>query len=113
MADRKCPRHSFRFQAADGVKGECHLGFQDECGMAAGGDEPQTVSPKIASSSSSNGATDTSYLKTDPDELHNLAIDTSTNSALILRQNELLNRLIAREVGNDNGSFLPAALRKS
>jgi arylsulfatase len=42
----------------------------------------------------------------------NLAIDTVANRELILRQNELLNRLIAREVGKNDGSFLPAALGK-
>lgn len=52
-------------------------------------------------------------LEHDPDEMINLAIDTVANRELILRQNALLNRLIAREVGNNNGSFLPAALRKA
>lgn len=51
-------------------------------------------------------------LERDPDEMVNLAVDTSANRELILRQNELLNRLIAREVGDNNGSFLPKALRK-
>jgi arylsulfatase len=51
-------------------------------------------------------------LEHDPDEMINLAVDTSANRELILRQNELLNRLIAREVGNNNGTFLPAALRE-
>jgi arylsulfatase A-like enzyme len=51
-------------------------------------------------------------LERDPDEMVNLAVDTSANRELILRQNELLNRLIAREVGDNNGSFLPAALRR-
>ncbi|MBV8193790.1 MAG: sulfatase-like hydrolase/transferase [Alphaproteobacteria bacterium] len=51
-------------------------------------------------------------LEKDPDELVNLAVDPSANRELILHQNELLNRLIAREVGDNNGSFLPAALRK-
>ena len=52
-------------------------------------------------------------LESDPDEMVNLAIDTGANRELILRQNALLNLLIAREVGTNNGSFLPAALRKS
>jgi arylsulfatase A-like enzyme len=52
-------------------------------------------------------------LEQDPDERVNLAVDTVANRELILRQNDLLNRLIAREVGNNDGSFLPAALRKS
>jgi arylsulfatase len=51
-------------------------------------------------------------LEHDPDEMVNLAVDTVANRELILRQNELLNRLIAREVGKNDGSFLPAALAK-
>ena len=51
-------------------------------------------------------------LERDPDEMVNLAVDTSANRELILRQNDLLNRLLAREVGDNNGSFLPAALRR-
>jgi arylsulfatase A-like enzyme len=50
-------------------------------------------------------------LEHDPDEMVNLAVDTAANRELIMRQNELLNRLIAREVGDNNGSFLPAELR--
>jgi arylsulfatase A-like enzyme len=51
-------------------------------------------------------------LERDPDEMVNLAVDTGANRELIMRQNELLNRLIAREVGDNDGSFLPAELRK-
>jgi arylsulfatase len=51
-------------------------------------------------------------LERDPDEMVNLAVDASANRELILRQNELLNRLLAREVGDNNGSFLPAVLGK-
>jgi hypothetical protein len=51
-------------------------------------------------------------LESDPDEMVNLAVDTGANRELILRQNELLNRLIAHEVGDNDGSFLPAELRK-
>jgi arylsulfatase A-like enzyme len=50
-------------------------------------------------------------LESDPDEIVNLAVDTGANRELILRQNELLNRLIAREVGDNDGSFLPVVLR--
>lgn len=50
-------------------------------------------------------------LATDPDEVHNLGRDVETNRALILRMNELLNSLIAREVGANDGSFLPKTLR--
>lgn len=51
-------------------------------------------------------------LKTDPEELHNLALEPDKNKDLILQMNGLLNQLMTKEVGkNDNGSFLPAAVR--
>ena len=43
-------------------------------------------------------------LENDPGETHNLAADFQTNSALILELNRLLNELIAREIGKDDGS---------
>jgi hypothetical protein len=52
-------------------------------------------------------------LHSDPDELHNLGVDIESNEALILRMNALLNRMIAREVGVNDGSFLPQVLRRS
>jgi hypothetical protein len=50
-------------------------------------------------------------LRNDPLETHNLALDPQKNKELILRMNTLLNELIAKEVGKNNGSFLPAAIR--
>ena len=50
-------------------------------------------------------------LKNDPDEAHNLALDPQKNKDLILRMNSLLNDLMAKEVGNNDGSFLPEAIR--
>jgi arylsulfatase len=50
-------------------------------------------------------------LERDPDEMHSLAAEPAAQKDLILRQNDLLNRMIAREVGDNNGSFLPAPLR--
>ena len=50
-------------------------------------------------------------LKNDPDEAHNLALDPQKNNDLILRMNNLLNDLMAKEVGNNDGSFLPEAIR--
>jgi arylsulfatase A-like enzyme len=52
-------------------------------------------------------------LQADPDELHNLGVDPQANRDLILQMNALLNRMIAREVGVNDGSFLPATLRGS
>src|SRR5262249_46777966 len=47
-------------------------------------------------------------LKNDPNETHNLALDPNKNKKLILRLNDLLNSLMAAEVGNNNnGKFLP------
>jgi hypothetical protein len=45
-------------------------------------------------------------LQEDPEEINNLAMGT-TNTALIMAMNAKLNDLIAEEVGDDDGSFLP------
>ena len=50
-------------------------------------------------------------LKADPEERTNLALDPRPNEALILRMNALLNDLVAREVGVNDGQFLPEAVR--
>ena len=46
-------------------------------------------------------------LQNDPEERTNLALYPTQNKALILRMNSLLNELIAREVGKNDGRFLP------
>jgi arylsulfatase len=50
-------------------------------------------------------------LKEDPDEMRNLALDPNKNRELILRLNGLLNEFMAREVGPNDGSFLPKSVR--
>jgi arylsulfatase len=45
-------------------------------------------------------------LQNDPEETHNLAFEPDKDRALILRMNELLNDLIAKEVGVNDGRFL-------
>jgi len=50
-------------------------------------------------------------LKADPNETHNLALDQDANKETILRMNALLNDLMAKEVGSNNGAFLPEAIR--
>lgn len=45
-------------------------------------------------------------LKTDPHEMHNLAMDLEKNKALIMRMNDKLSELIAQEVGKDKGPEL-------
>jgi arylsulfatase A-like enzyme len=45
-------------------------------------------------------------LQSDPEEMHNLAIEPEKNRETILRMNELLNELIAKEVGVNDGRFL-------
>jgi arylsulfatase len=50
-------------------------------------------------------------LKEDPDEVHNLALDREKNGETILRMNALLNDLMAKEVGVNDGKFLPEAVR--
>ena len=46
-------------------------------------------------------------LQTDPQELNNLAYDFEKNKDLIWSMNLKLNALIEREIGKDDGSFLP------
>jgi len=50
-------------------------------------------------------------LSEDPDELHNLALERDKYKDTILRMNALLNDLMAKEVGKNDGAFLPAAVR--
>jgi arylsulfatase A-like enzyme len=50
-------------------------------------------------------------LNDDPDELHNLAAEPEKYKDTILRMNALLNELMAKEVGKNDGAFLPAAVR--
>src|SRR5262249_14714150 len=45
-------------------------------------------------------------LKSDPGEVHNLALDPEKNRATIVRMNELLNALIAKEIGTNDGRYL-------
>jgi arylsulfatase len=50
-------------------------------------------------------------LKEAPDEMNNLALDREMNGETILRLNALLNDLMAREVGVNDGKFLPEDVR--
>jgi len=45
-------------------------------------------------------------LQSDPEEMRNLALEPETNRDTILRMNGLLNDLIAKEVGVNDGRFL-------
>jgi hypothetical protein len=46
-------------------------------------------------------------LELDPTEMHNLALDPGANTELLLAMNQKLSAIIAREVGSDQGEFLP------
>jgi hypothetical protein len=46
-------------------------------------------------------------LASDPDETRNLALDRAASGETITRMNALLNELVAREVGVNDGRFLP------
>ena len=50
-------------------------------------------------------------LQNDPDEQYNLALNPEDNQELILKMNTLLNELMALEVGENDGQFLPLAVR--
>lgn len=49
-------------------------------------------------------------LNDDPQELHNLADDRDANGALLLRLNALMNSLISREIGSDDGREVSSVL---
>ena len=50
-------------------------------------------------------------LENDPEEMHNLALEAEKNRVTILRLNGLLNELMAKEVGVNDGHFLPQDVR--
>jgi arylsulfatase len=50
-------------------------------------------------------------LKEDPDEMRNLALEPEKHREVILRLNALLNEFTAKEIGVNDGSFLPEAAR--
>ncbi len=50
-------------------------------------------------------------LSNDPEEMRNLALEPEKNQAAMLRMNELLNELIAKEIGPDANRLLERALR--
>jgi arylsulfatase len=50
-------------------------------------------------------------LQDDPNEMNNLALDPEKNKDTLLRMNALLNDLMAKEVGTNDGSFLPKEIR--
>ena len=49
-------------------------------------------------------------LKSDPEEMHNLALEPEKNRETILRMNKLLNDLVEKEVGVNDGRFLTAII---
>lgn len=50
-------------------------------------------------------------LRNDPDEPYNLALEPANYEDLLLRPNDLLIELMTKEVGKNDGAFLPAAVR--
>jgi arylsulfatase len=62
---------------------------------------PQTLEEIIA-----NNDVQLFDLQNDPEEMHNLAVEPEKNRETILRMNELLNDMIAKEVGVNDGRFL-------
>jgi len=50
-------------------------------------------------------------LDNDPEEMKNLALDRVKNATTLERMNALLNDLMAKEVGVNDGSFLPEVIR--
>jgi arylsulfatase len=50
-------------------------------------------------------------LENDPEEMNNLALDRVKNATTLERMNALLNDLMAKEVGVNDGGFLPEVIR--
>ncbi|MBM3902810.1 MAG: hypothetical protein FJ379_12120 [Verrucomicrobia bacterium] len=50
-------------------------------------------------------------LKNDPNEVVNLALDRVKHQGMLERMNLLMNELMSKEVGVNNGAFLPAVIR--
>ena len=63
---------------------------------------PQTLDELLA-----NNDLEIYDTRVDPDETVNLALNIDANRALAESLNAKMNRIIAREIGNDDGSFLP------
>ena len=66
--------------------------------------------PKTLEALLANNEIELFDLKTDPDEVKNLGGETEANKDLIMRMNDLLNRMIAKEVGVNDGGFLKKVL---
>jgi arylsulfatase len=47
-------------------------------------------------------------LQSDPDEATNLAEDVDACADVLMRMNDLMNRMLDEEVGEDDGGFLPS-----
>ena len=67
---------------------------------------PETIEALLA-----NNEIELFDLQADPDEVNNLGAEPQVYNDLIMQMNALMNRMIAREVGVNDGSFLPAVLR--
>jgi len=67
---------------------------------------PETVEALLA-----NNEIELFDLQNDPEEVKNLGVEVEANKELIMRMNDLLNRMLAREVSVRDNSFLPPALR--
>jgi arylsulfatase len=51
-------------------------------------------------------------LQADPEEVHNLALEPEKNHETILKMNALLNDMIAKEVGANDGRFLTQIMER-
>ena len=68
-------------------------------------EHPQTLEEILA-----NNDVQLFDLQSDPEEMHNLALEPERNQAAILRMNALLNELIAKEVGINDCRLLEQAM---
>jgi arylsulfatase len=68
---------------------------------------PTTINtPKTLEEVLKNNDVQVFDLQSDPGEVHNLVLEPEKNRETILRMNELLNTLIAKEIGANDGRYL-------
>src|SRR5262249_44291823 len=104
---RRSPRCTPTSASAD----SCPLCSMDATSSRVTMPPPRSTLRKRSIRSSGTTTSSCFDLSEDPEELHNLALERDKYKDTILRMNALLNDLMAKEVGKNDGAFLPAAVR--
>ena len=98
QCDELSPPHSITSSAA----------ASSDCGLVrpSAFNTPQTLEEIVR-----NNDVQLFDLESDPEEMSNLVLEPEKNQETILRMNGLLNELMAKEVGVNDGRFLPRDIR--